>query len=131
MSHQTRTRIRTRTRCSAALAAALALAAPLAQAQNAAAGKAVFAQCSACHAVDASNGVGPSLQGVVGRKAGSLPGFRFSRAMKSSALTWDASSLDAYIADPQKALPGNVMPFSGLPDAKQRADLVAYLKTLS
>ena len=119
-------------RLSLALAsfATLAIATPFAHAQDAAAGKAVFAQCTACHSIDGSNGVGPSLQGVVGRKAGSLAGFRFSRAMKASTLTWDAASLDAYIADPQKALPGNVMPFSGIPDAKQRADLIAYLKTL-
>ena len=115
-----------------AIAASLLLAAalPAAHAQDAAAGKAVFAQCSACHAVDASSGVGPGLAGIDGRKAGSLPGFRYSRALKSSSIVWSAATLDAYIADPQKAIPGNVMPFSGLPDAKQRADLVAYLKTL-
>jgi cytochrome c len=99
-------------------------------AQDAAAGKAAFAGCAACHSVDGSNGAGPSLQGVVGRKAGVLAGFRYSRAMKAAGTTWDAASLDAYIADPQKLIPGNVMPFSGMPDAKERADLVAYLGTL-
>ena len=114
-----------------ATVATLAIASPFAHAQDATAGKAVFVQCAACHSVDGSNGVGPSLQGVVGRKVGTFPGFRFSRAMKAAGTTWDATSLDGYIADPQKALPGNVMPFSGIPDAKQRADLVAYLKTLT
>ena len=102
----------------------------VALAQDAAAGKAAFAQCVACHSIDGSNGAGPSLKGIDGRSTGSLEGFRFSRAMKSAGYAWDAKSLDAYIADPQKAIPGNVMPFSGLPDAKQRADLIAYLKTL-
>lgn len=110
--------------------AALALAAPGARAQDAAAGKQVFAQCAACHSIDGTNGAGPSLQGIDGRKAGIFPGFRYSRALKNAGYAWDAKMLDAYIADPQKALPGNVMPFSGVPDAKQRADLIAYLKTL-
>ena len=114
-----------------AIVATIATAAPVAHAQDATAGKAVFAQCAACHSVDGSNGVGPSLQGVVGRKVATFPGFRFSRAMKAAGTTWDATMLDGYIADPQKALPGNVMPFSGIPDAKLRADLIAYLKTLS
>jgi cytochrome c len=109
---------------------ALALAGTTAHAQDAAAGKTAFAQCAACHSIDGSNGAGPSLQGVVGRKAGSFPGFRYSRAMKAVAYSWDASSLDAYIANPQTAVPGNVMPFSGVADAKQRADLIAYLTTL-
>jgi cytochrome c len=110
--------------------AALLCAGTAAQAQDAAAGKAAFAPCAACHSVNGSNGAGPSLQGVVGRKAGAFEGFRYSRAMKAAGTTWDAASLDAYIADPQKAIPGNVMPFSGMPDAKARADIVAYLGTL-
>ena len=101
-----------------------------AQAQDAKAGHAVFAQCSVCHAIDDANGAGPSLKGVVGRKVGTFPGFRYSRAMKSSDMVWDAGKLDAYLTDPQKTMPGNVMPFSGIPDAKQRADLIAYLQTL-
>jgi cytochrome c len=101
-----------------------------AQAQDAAAGKVGFAPCAACHSVDGSNGTGPSLLGVLGRKSGSLAGFRYSRALKAAGTTWDAATLDAYIADPQKAVPGNVMPFSGVADATQRADIVAYLGTL-
>jgi cytochrome c len=99
-------------------------------AQDAVAGKKAFAQCSVCHSTDGTDGVGPTLQGIVGSKAGEVPGFRFSRAMKASNIMWDDKSLDAYLADPQKTIPGNVMPFSGLADAKERADLIAYLKTL-
>ena len=101
-----------------------------AYAQDATVGKSVFAQCVACHAVNGTNGVGPSLQGIVGRKSGSFPGFRYSHAMKSAGVVWNDKTLDAYIAEPQRAVPGNVMPYSGLVDAKQRADLIAYLKTI-
>jgi len=112
-------------------AAAYLIAFPFAaRAQDVDAGKQVFSQCAACHSVDGSNGAGPSLKGIVGSKAGDSPGFRFSRAMKNSGTVWDAKTLDAYIADPQAAMPGNVMPHSGLIDAKQRTDLVAYLQTL-
>lgn len=101
-----------------------------AHAQDLAAGKAAFAQCAACHSIDGSNGVGPSLQGIAGRKAGTFAGFRFSRAMKDANYVWDAKTLDTFIGDPQKGVPGTVMPFSGLPDETQRAALVAYLQTL-
>lgn len=111
-------------------AALLALATSAAQAQDVNAGKQVFSQCAACHSVDGTNGAGPSLKGVDGRKVGSFAGFRFSRAMKATPYNWDAAKLEAYIASPQTAIPGNVMPFSGLADAKQRADLVAYLQSL-
>lgn len=114
-----------------AIAATLGLLAMAAQAQEVAAGRTAFAQCSACHSVDGTNGVGPSLKGVVGRKAGSFPGFRYSRAMKGAGFKWDDKTLAAYLADPQKVVPGNVMPFSGVADEKQRADLVAYLMTLN
>jgi cytochrome c len=105
------------------------LAAPVI-AQDAAAGKELYAQCSVCHSIDGINGIGPSLQGVIGRKAGMFAGFRYSRAMKAANITWDDKPLDDYLADPQKVVPGNVMPFSGLADATQRADVIAYLKTL-
>ena len=101
-----------------------------ASAQDVAVGKQAYAQCAACHSIDGSHGVGPSLQGVIGRQAGSAPGFRFSRAMKGAGYPWDAKTLDAYIANPQGAVPGNVMPYAGLADARQRADLIAYLASL-
>jgi cytochrome c len=112
-----------------ALVMTLGLAAASAHAQDATAGKAAFAQCSACHTLDGNNGVGPSLKGIAGRKAGSYPGFRFSRGMKNAGINWDDKTLAAYIADPQKTVPGNVMPFSGVAEEKQRADLVAFLMT--
>lgn len=101
----------------------------VALAQDVAAGKKVFAQCAACHTLDGSPSVGPSLKGVVGRPVGSLPGFRFSRALKTSGKTWNEALLSAFISNPQAAMPGSVMPFSGLADATEVANLVAFLKT--
>lgn len=101
-----------------------------AMAQDANAGKQVFAQCAACHAVTSTNGVGPGLLGIVGRSSATAPGFRYSPAMKRAKLTWDEKTLDTYLTDPAKTVPGNLMPFSGIADAKQRADLIAYLKTV-
>ncbi len=111
-------------------AIALLLVLHPAQAQDIAAGRAAFVQCAACHSIDGSNGTGPSLQGVAGRKAGSFPGFEYSRAMKANATVWDAASLNAYLSDPHGMVPGNLMPFAGLADASQRANLVAYLLSL-
>ena len=91
-------------------------------------GEKVFENCRACHAADGqANEVGPALRGVVGRKAGERDDFRYSPALKRSGIVWNAKTLDAFIADPQQVIPGNRMPFSGLPDAKERADLIAYL----
>ena len=106
------------------------LAAVPALAQDAAAGKAAYAQCAACHSIDGNNGVGPSLKGVADRKAGTFPGFRYSPAMKSATISWDEKTLDAFLAAPQKIVPGNTMPFPAIPNAKLRADLAAYLLTL-
>ena len=99
-------------------------------AQNTTATGGVFGQCEVCHSVDGINGTGPTLKGVVGRQSGTVPGFRYSRAMKSAGITWDDKSLDRYLADPQELVPGNVMPFSGIADRAQRAELIAYLKTI-
>ncbi|MFO1261598.1 MAG: c-type cytochrome [Sphingomonadaceae bacterium] len=103
-----------------------------AHAADATKGKAVFqAQCAMCHQVKPKAlGIGPSLAGIVGRKAGTLPGFAYSPAMKKFAKPWTAALLDSYAASPMKAVPGNRMPFAGLADAAKRADLVAYLATL-
>ncbi len=111
-------------------ALALALGLNAAQAQDIAAGKLLYAICAACHSTDGSPGIGPSLQGIHGRKAGTYPGFVYSRAMQTSVTVWDAKTLDAYLSDPHGMIPGNVMPFPGLVDARQRADLVAYLIAL-
>lgn len=97
---------------------------------DAARGKKVFEECAACHSLDKGvNGVGPSLNGVFDRKAGELADFRFSPAMKRSGLTWSARTLDLFLADPQAEIKGNRMPYSGVADAKDRADLIEYLKT--
>jgi cytochrome c len=111
--------------------AALALLAHAAPARaDAAIGKTQFAACAACHSTTGSDGVGPHLNGVFGRKAGAVAGFTYSPAMTRSNLVWDDKSLAAYLADPQKTVPGNRMPFSGLQDPRQLADLVDYLKSL-
>jgi len=109
--------------------AAFSTFAGTARAQDAEAGKQVFAACAPCHASD-QNGVGPKLGGILNRPAASIEGFRYSRAMKNSKIVWDEKSLDAYLAEPQKLVPGNVMPFSGIAEAQKRSDLIAYLGTL-
>ena len=115
-------------------AAALLLmrTAPVAKAADAKAGQEIFSRCAACHTVQkgGANGLGPNLFGVVGRKAGSRPDFSYSAAMKNAGFTWTPQKLDAYIAHPAEVVPGNRMAFAGIPDAKQRADLIAYLGTL-
>ena len=103
-----------------------------ASAQDATAGAAVFKQqCGVCHSVVADkNVVGPSLFGVVGRKAGTIPGFHYSAANQASGLTFDAATLDRYLTSPATVVPHTIMPYAGLKDAQKRADLIAYLATL-
>jgi cytochrome c len=111
-------------------AVALALAIPaVAQQGDAARGEQKFVECAACHSVERGvNNVGPTLAGIFGRKAGALTDFRYSAAMRKSGITWTPLTLDEYIADPQKRIPANRMPYAGLPDAAARADLIAYLE---
>ena len=91
-------------------------------------GEARFQECAACHKLEAGvNEVGPSLHGIFTRKAGELADFRFSPAMKRSGIVWTPETLDKYIADPQGLIPANRMPFAGMADARDRADLIAYL----
>jgi nitrite reductase (NO-forming) len=95
---------------------------------DAAAGRLVFRKCQACHSLEPGKvGIGPSLAGIVGRKAGNATGFNYSTAMKASNLTWDAATLDSYLSDPQKAVPGNKMPFPGLKTESERRAVIAYL----
>jgi nitrite reductase (NO-forming) len=95
---------------------------------DAAAGRQVFRKCQACHSLEAGkNGLGPSLAGIVGEKAAAVPGYNFSSAMKASNLTWDEATLDAYLADPQKVVPGNKMPFPGLKTERERSAVIAFL----
>jgi cytochrome c len=114
-----------------AVAALATLPTPAAAAGDPVAGKAVFARCAVCHSVNAGeNRVGPSLHGVVGRKAGTEAGFNYSPAMKTSGLTWTPGELDSYLTSPAKKLPGIKMIFAGLPNPTDRANLIAYLGTL-
>lgn len=118
------------------IAAAIAIAVAGSSAAHAAGdpakGKAVFAQCAACHKADPSGKamIGPNLWGVVGRPAGSMPGFAYSPAMKAWKKPWTEAALDTYLAGPAKAVPGNRMPFAGLKAPADRANVIAYLKTL-
>jgi cytochrome c len=117
-------------RLTIAAAAASLLAAGIAHAQgDAKHGQKLFEECHACHAVERGvNGVGPSLYGVFGRRAAELDDFRYSPALKKSGITWTPKTLDAYIADPQKAVPANRMPYAGMPEARDRADLILYMQ---
>jgi cytochrome c len=95
---------------------------------DAARGQKKFDECAACHSLEnGDNKIGPSLHAIFGRKAAEVADFRFSPALKRSAITWTPETLDSFIADPQKAVPANRMPFAGVPDAADRADLIAYL----
>jgi cytochrome c len=92
-------------------------------------GEARFQECAACHRLQAGvNEVGPSLHGIFTRKAGELADFRYSPAIKRSGITWTAETLDKYIADPQGFIPANRMPYAGMTNAGDRADLLAYLQ---
>ncbi|GAC1413158.1 MAG: hypothetical protein NVSMB69_15520 [Novosphingobium sp.] len=99
---------------------------------DAAAGKTDFAICMTCHAIEAGvNKIGPSLHGVVGRKAGSIAGFAYSAANKNSGITWSPEKLFQYLEGPQRVVPGTKMSYAGLTDPQKRADVIAYLKTQS
>lgn len=111
-------------------AAILCAGTGVSNAQDAAAGQKVFAQCKICHQIgaNAKNAIGPILNGVVGRPAGSVPGYSYSQANKSSGITWDEATLKEYLMDPRAKVPGTKMAFAGLKDQKQLNDLVAFLK---
>jgi cytochrome c len=99
-------------------------------AQDAAAGEKAFLVCRACHQIgpNAKVAVGPVLNGVVGRKAGTYPGFQYSPANKDSGLTWTPEELDKYLENPQAVVPHTKMIFPGLKDAQKRKDVIAYLE---
>jgi len=105
---------------------------PSAHAQDAEAGKAVFKSiCNLCHeAIEGKNRVGPSLYGVVGRRAGTAPGFTYSDVVKGSGLIWTEENLERWISGPQSVVPGTKMTYTGLKDDKKRHDVIAFLKTL-
>ena len=85
-------------------------------------------QCKICHSLEAGKKmVGPSLHGLIGRKAGSVPGYTYSPAMKNAAVTWDDDTLSKYLTDPKALIPGDKMAFPGVKDQSQLTDLLAYL----
>jgi cytochrome c len=111
----------------------LTFTASLAHAQgDASRGEKQFVDCASCHSLTAGeNGVGPSLAGVIGRKAATLDDYRYSPALKRSNIVWTTQALETFIADPQKAVPANRMPYAGMTNAGERADLIAYLQKMS
>ncbi len=112
------------------LTAFCAASAPaLAQAGDVAKGKVVFARCALCHDVKAGpKKMGPSLAGIFGRTSGTMADFTYSPAMQKAKIRWDAKSIDAFLTKPSGLVPGNRMAFAGVPNAVDRANLIAYLK---
>jgi len=98
-------------------------------AQDMAAGKSSFAKCKACHSLEpGKNEIGPSLNGLFGRKAGTAPKFNYSAANKASGIEWNDDTLFTYLENPQKAVPNTKMVFPGIKSEKERRNLIAYLK---
>jgi len=116
----------------AALAAAVLFAAPAHAEGDAAKGEKVFAKCKACHEVEKGvNKVGPTLKGLVGRKAASVEGYKYSEAMLAKGaegVVWDEATLTAYLPDPKGFVPKTKMAFAGLKKPEEVADVIAYLK---
>lgn len=117
-----------------ALATLIALPATAAQAADpaqVAKGATVFKQCAVCHNFKAGGAakIGPNLWGVVGRKAGTAPGFTYSAAMKGFGKVWTPAVLDTYLTAPAKTVPGTKMAFAGLKKPEDRAAVIAYLQT--
>jgi cytochrome c len=119
----------------AIIAALMALAVGPAAAQDAAAGKQVFGKCTVCHVADSStNKLGPHLADVIGRVAGSLPDYNYSKAMKDAGaggLVWDKPTLSEYLVAPKKKVPGTKMVFAGLKKPEDIQNLLAYLESLA
>jgi len=117
----------------AGLALALAACAAPAASKNAGsngdpkAGEAIYSRCLACHAL-AYDRTGPRHCGLFGRRAGSVKGFAYSKAMKRSNIVWNAKTLDRFLSNPMKAVPGTAMGYAGIADKQERADLIAYLE---
>lgn len=112
-------------------AIALAVVSPtIAHAQDAAAGEKVYAPCRSCHQIGptAKNAVGPVHNGLIGRKAGTFPGYTYSAANKDSGLTWDEETFRRYIKDPKGVIPGTKMAYAGIKDDQKITDLIAFLK---
>jgi cytochrome c len=120
------------TRYAIAIAAVLTLGPIAAQADgDPVAGKTAFNKCMVCHSPkEGENKIGPSLFGIVGRHSHSIPGFVYSDPMKGYDVTWDPATLDNYLVDPRKTVPGTKMIFVGIKNETERKNLIAYLETL-
>lgn len=106
-------------------------AVPAGDATTVAARPVAFAQCASCHAVEpGKNGIGPSLAGVFGARAGHEASYAYSSAMRASGLSWDEATLDRYLKDPRGTVPGTKMAYAGLKDDARRAELIEWLKTI-
>ena len=103
------------------------LAAAAAPAADPGAGKEIYTRCLACHALGYDR-TGPRHCGLFGRRAGSVKGFAYSDAMKRSGITWNEKTLDRFLANPLKTVPGTAMGYAGVTDKRERADLIAYLR---
>jgi cytochrome c len=114
---------------SALIVIASAATAPAALAQDAEAGKSSFNKCLACHAIgeEAKNKVGPELNGLDGRKAGTVPDYNYSDANKNSGITWDEATFKEYIKDPKAKVPGTKMAFAGIKNETEANNLWAYI----
>jgi cytochrome c2 len=118
--------------CATAALSVLLLAGAARADGDAVRGEARFQDCAACHRLEAgTNNVGPSLHGILTRKAGEIANFRYSPAIKRSGIVWTPEMLDKFITDPQALVPGNRMPYAGMGNASDRADLIAYLTKAS
>jgi cytochrome c len=93
-------------------------------------GEQIYHRCQGCHSVD-RNRIGPMHKGLFGRQAGSVPGFAYSDAMKNSGIVWNEQTLDQFLEDPRKMVPGTKMTYAGVKSAQERADLIAYLKQVA
>jgi len=116
-----------------AAAVFLGLAASPALAADAAEGEKVFRRfCTACHITTAEGPkrLGPPLASIVGRKTGTIEGFRYSEANKNATIVWSAQTLDPYLKDPKAVIPGTIMAFAGVKKDDERENLIAYLATL-
>jgi cytochrome c len=104
-----------------------------ASAQDAALGEKSFLKCKACHQIGegARNGVGPNLNGLIGRKSGSVEGYSYSEANKNSGLTWDEDTFREYIKNPKAKISGTKMIFAGIPKDDEIDNLIAYFKTFA
>jgi cytochrome c len=104
---------------------------PVSVAQNLPLGEKVFEQCKACHSISGNvHEIGPGLGGILNRKIGSIPDYRYSKALRNATGSWNKETLNAFIENPQAAISGNRMPYSGLSNQEERLALIDYLATL-